>query len=158
VGAKLILELLAKHGCLDVAMESTGPYWYGIYDYLTEHGIRVTLVNPAHAKTHILNKTDKIDSNILATLHMINQLRPSYVPDHEIRRLRRLTRFRAWLMDMRTAIKNQTTATVSKYSSNMLSVFSDAFGVTGRTFLSMLSEGKGEDELLSQLSGLAEVL
>jgi transposase len=69
VGAKLILELLVKHNCKDVAMESTGPYWYGIYDYLTEHGIRVTLVNPAKAKTHLLNKTDKIDCNVLATLH-----------------------------------------------------------------------------------------
>jgi transposase len=154
VGAKLLLELLVKHNCMDVAMESTGPYWYGIYDYLTAHGIRVTLVNPAKAKTHILNKTDKIDCNVLATLHMINQLRASYVPDHDIRRLRRLTRLRAWLVDMKTAIKNQTTSTVSKYSSSVLSVFSDAFGVSGRKFLEMLAEGRGQDELIKELDGL----
>jgi transposase len=154
VGAKLILERLVKHGCMDVAMESTGPYWYGLYDYLTEHGIRVTLVNPAKAKTHILNKTDKIDCDILATLHMINQLKASYVPDHDVRRLRRLTRFRAWLIDMKTAIKNQTTSTVSKYSSSVLSVFSDAFGASGRRFLVMLAEGKSQDELVKELDGL----
>ncbi len=154
VGAKLLLELLVKHQCIDVAMESTGPYWYGIYDYLTEHGIRVALVNPAKAKTHILNKTDKIDCDVLATLHMINQLKMSYVPDHDIRRLRRLTRFRAWLVDMKTAIKNQTTSTVSKYSSSLLAVFSDAFGVSGRRFLDMLAEGRGEDELVKELDGL----
>ena len=57
-GAKFTLELLAKHGCLDVAMESTGPYWYGIFDYLTAHGVRAILVNPAKAKAHLLNKTD----------------------------------------------------------------------------------------------------
>src|SRR5437870_7601532 len=90
VGAKLILDLVVKHGCLDVAMESTGPYWYGLYDYLMEHGIRVTLVNPAKAKTHLLNKSDKLDSSVLATLHMINQLKASYVPDHNVRRLRTL--------------------------------------------------------------------
>ena len=154
VGGTLLLELLAKHRCLDVAMESTGPYWYGIYDYLTEHGIRVTLVNPAHAKTHILNKTDKIDCDILATLHMLHQLKASYVPDHEIRRLRRLTRLRAWLMDMKTAVKNQTTSTISKYSSSLMSVFSDAFGVSGKRFLKMLVEGKSEDELIAELDGL----
>lgn len=154
MGAKLVLELLSKHNCLDVAMESTGPYWYGIYDYLTEHGIRVTLVNPAKAKTHLLNKSDKLDCNVLATLHMINQLRASYVPDHDVRRLRRLTRFRAWLIDIKTAIKNQTTATVSKYSSSLMSVFSDAFGASGRTFLKMLTEGKSEVELISELDGL----
>ncbi len=154
VGATLVLDILATHNCMDVAMESTGPYWYGIYDYLTEHGIRVMLVNPAKAKTHLLNKTDKIDCDILATLHMINQLRPSYVPDHDVRRLRRLTRFRAWLMDMKTAVKNQTTATVSKYSSSLMSVFSDAFGVSGKRFLKMLSEGKNEGDLIAELDGL----
>jgi transposase len=154
VGASHLLELLVKHTCLDVAMESTGPYWYGIHDYLADHGIRVTLVNPAKAKAHLLNKSDKIDSDVLATLHMINQLKPSYVPDHEIRRLRRLVRFRAWLMDMKTAVKNQTTATVSKYSSSLMSVFSDAFGVSGKRFLKMLSEGKTEGELVTELDGL----
>jgi transposase len=157
VGAKLMLELLVKHGCIDVAMESTGPYWYGIYDYLTEHGISVTLVNPAKAKTHLLNKTDEIDCDVLATLHMINQLKASYVPDHDVRRLRRLTRFKAWLVDMKTAVKNQTTATVSKYSSNILSVFSDAFGVSGKRFLKMLAEGKSEDELIAELDGLKKL-
>jgi len=87
--------LLEKHDCVDVAMESTGPYWYGAYDLLAEHEVKVILVNPAKAKTHLLNKSDRIDCNILATLHMINQLKASYVPDHEVRRLRRLTRFRA---------------------------------------------------------------
>lgn len=154
VGAKLLLDLLVKHGCMDVAMESTGPYWYGLYDHLTEHGIRVTLVNPAKAKTHLLNKTDKIDCSVLATLHMINQLKASYVPDHDVRRLRRLTRFRASLIDMKTAIKNQTTATVSKYSTGVLSVFSDTFGASGRRFLKMLAEGKGQDELIEELDAL----
>ena len=153
VGAKLLLDLLVKHGCIDVAMESTGPYWYGLYDYLMEHGIRVTLVNPAKAKTHLLNKSDKLDCSVLATLHMINQLKPSYVPDHDVRRLRRLTRFRAWLTNMKTAIKNQTTSTVSKYSSSVLSVFSDNFGASGKRFLEMLAEGRGQDELIKELDG-----
>lgn len=153
-GVKLLLELLLKHGCIDVAMESTSSYWYGLYDYLTEHGIKVTLVNPSKAKTHLLNKSDKLDSNVLATLHMINQLKASYVPDHDIRRLRRLTRFRAWLTDMETAIKNSTTSAVSKYSSFLTSIFSDAFGVSGKRLLEMLAEGKSQDELISELNDL----
>jgi len=154
MGGKLMLEFLVKHGCFEVAMESTGPYWNGLYDYLTENGVRVTLVNPAKAKAHLLNKSDKLDCNVLATLHMINQLKASYVPDHNVRRLRRLTRFRPWLVDMKTAIKNQTAATVSKYSSSVLSVFSDAFGVSGRMFLEMLAESRSEEELIKELDGL----
>jgi hypothetical protein len=41
---------------------------------------------------------------------------------------------------MKTAIKNQVTSTVSKYNSNLLSAFTDAFGVSGRSFLKMLAE------------------
>jgi transposase len=96
----------------------------------------------------------KIDCSVLATLHMINQLKASYVPDHDVRRLRRLTRLRASLIDMKTAIKNQTTATVSKYSTGVLSVFGDAFGASGRRFLGMLADGRGQDELIEELGAL----
>jgi transposase len=81
-------------------------------------------------------------------------LKASYVPDYDVRRLRRLTRFRAWLIDMRTAVKNQVTSTVSKYNSNVLSVFTDAFGVSGRSFLKMLFETGGEEYLMKKLEGL----
>lgn len=153
-GAKLCLELLIKHGCLDVAMESTGPYWYGIYDYLTANGIHTILVNPSMAKTNVTNKSDKIDSASLATLHLLNQLKPSYVPDKDVRRLRRLTRFRASLVDMKTAIKNQTTACINSFSSEITSVYARPFGKSGRKLLSMLTEGdkkKDQDEFMKEL-------
>ncbi len=39
-GTKDVIALLADDhdGCFDVAMESTGPYWYGIYDQLRANG------------------------------------------------------------------------------------------------------------------------
>jgi transposase len=106
-GVKKIFELLDENKCRDVAIESTGPYWYGVYDYLTEHNVRVMLVNPAKAKSHLLNKSDRLDSASLATLLMINQLSPSFVPDKDLRKLRMLTRMRASLTEMKKAIKNQ---------------------------------------------------
>ncbi|MGC8558565.1 MAG: IS110 family transposase [Nitrososphaeria archaeon] len=148
-GVRKVLELLADNGCFDVAMESTGPYWYGVYDYLTEHNFRVMLVNPANAKSHIRNKSDKLDSASLAALLMLNQLQPSFVPDSGLRKLRRLTRMRAWLMDMKTAIKNQATAVVSTYSPELLSIFSDAFGKSGKALLARIAKGE-------QITGLSE--
>ena len=47
-GAKLCLKLLLDHSCTEVVMESTGPYWYGIYDYLSANGINMILINPSH--------------------------------------------------------------------------------------------------------------
>jgi len=153
-GAKLCFKLLVEYNCTEVAMESTGPYWYGIYDYLTAHGIHVILVNPSRAKSNLANKTDKIDSTQLAILHLLNQLKASYVPDQDIRRLRRLTRFRANLVDMKTAIKNQVTAAISTYSAGMTSIFSDTFGRAGKRFLNMLVQAKNQEELAQALDEL----
>jgi transposase len=80
---------------------------------------------------------------------MINQLRPSFVPDTDLRKLRRLTRMRTWLVDMKTAIKNQTTAVVSTYSPELLSIFSDAFGKSGKELLDKIASGE-------QITGLSE--
>jgi len=37
IGGKLTLEFFVKHGCFEVAMESTGPYW----ETVSEPGIRM---------------------------------------------------------------------------------------------------------------------
>ena len=148
-GVKKVFELLDENKCKNVAIESTGPYWYGVYDYLTEHGINVMLVNPAKAKSHILNKSDKLDSTSLAALLMINQLQPSFVPYKDLRKLRRLTRMRASLTEMKTAIKNQTTAVVSTYSPELLSLFFDAFGKSGKDLLNRIAKGE-------KITGLSE--
>jgi transposase len=156
-GAKLCLKLLLKHGCTDAVMESTGPYWYGTYDYLTANGVNAIVVNPSKAKTHLAaNKTDKLDSNHLAIMHLLNQFKDSksYVPDKDIRRLRRLTRFRANLVDMKTAIKNQTTASISTYSYGITSIFSDTFGKAGKRFLNVLVQAKDQEELAHELDNL----
>ncbi|MDG6934500.1 MAG: IS110 family transposase [Nitrososphaerota archaeon] len=156
-GAKLSLKLLLEHNCTEVAMESTGPYWYGIYDYLSANGINAILVNPSKAKSHLVaNKTDKLDSTRLATLHLLNQLKDnkSYVPDKDIRRLRRFARFRANLVDMKTAIKNSTSASISTYSYGMTSIFSDTFGRAGKRFLNVLVQAKDQEELAKELGKL----
>lgn len=91
-GAKLCLGLLLEHNCAEVAMESTGPYWYGIYDYLTVNQIHVIVVNPSKAKSHLVaNKSDKLDSTRLATLHLLNQLKDSasYVPGKDIKEVQK---------------------------------------------------------------------
>jgi transposase len=155
-GARLCLKLLLEHNCVDVVMESTGPYWYGIYDYLTANGINVTLINPSKAKTNLANKSDKLDSNHLAIMHLLNQFRDckSYVPDKDIRRLRRLTRFRANLVGMKTAVKNSTTASISTYSYGLTSIFRDTFGKAAKKFLNVLVQAKDQEELARELDKL----
>ena len=152
-GAQKCYELLANHKCKEVALESTGSYWQGLYDYLTMKGLEVTVVNPSKARSNVQNKTDRLDARALAILHLLGQLKASYIPTHDIRRLRRMTRFRAKLMDFRTAIKNSTNSSVASYSSGITNVFDDMFCKSGRKLLDLL--GKSEEEVIKELEQAA---
>ena len=50
MGATEFVSWLRSNGCSKVAMESTGPYWIGLYDVLKVSGIEVVVANPAYTK------------------------------------------------------------------------------------------------------------
>jgi transposase len=86
-----------------VTLESTSDYWRIWFVLLEAAGLTVQLVNARHAKNVPGRaKTDKKDAVWLAKLTERGLLRPSFVPPHEIRRLREFTRLRADLVHDRT--------------------------------------------------------
>lgn len=134
-GAQQLLLFLHRHKCPQIAMESTGPYWMGLYDYLAHHGVKVLLANPASLKAIVGKKTDRVDAMILAYLHMAGLVTPSYVPDKSYRQLRNLCRTREKMVRMRTQMKNSTTCQIHTFSSELTTVFSDIFGRSGMKML-----------------------
>jgi transposase len=92
-------DLLALSAWLDtlevsqVAMESTGVYWWPVYNLLAE-GRVIVLVNPRHIKAVPGRKTDVKDSEWLAYLLRHGLLTASSIPPQPIRALRELTRYR----------------------------------------------------------------
>ena len=98
-----------------IAMEA-GYCWQPLYDHLEETGYDVRLVHPLKVKAiaEAKVKTDKIDSETLAHLLRAGLLPESYVPPREIRELRDLVRRRAFLVGMRTKIKNRIHAELVK--------------------------------------------
>src|SRR6058998_2945089 len=52
-----------------VAVQATGVYWIPLYDILTEHGIRVVLVNAQHTKNVPGRKSDVQESQWLMKRH-----------------------------------------------------------------------------------------
>jgi transposase len=137
-GAQRLALFLHKHDCPEIAMESTGPYWMSIYDYLAQHGIKVLLANPANLKAIVGKKTDRIDAMVLAYLHLAGLVTPSYIPDKAYRRLRNLTRTREKIVAMKTAVKNATTNQIHTFSSEITSVFADTFSKSGMKMLRTL--------------------
>ena len=98
-----------------VVMES-GYCWQPIYDRLEEAGYDVRLAHPLKVKAiaEAKIKTDEIDSETLAHLLRADLLPESYVPPKEIRDLRELVKRRAFLVGMRTRLKNRIRAELAK--------------------------------------------
>jgi len=96
-----------------VAMEA-GYCWQPLYGWLEEAGHDVRLAHPKEVKALAKKKTDKTDSEALAHLLRADLLPESYVPPRDIRMLRDRVRRRAFLVGMRTKIKNRIHAELVK--------------------------------------------
>lgn len=98
-----------------VALEATRN-WYWVFDTIEPEVEGIALAHPAKtrliAETRI--KTDKVDSRIYAELDRINFLPTCYVPDSETRQRRELLRHRAFLIKIRSRLKNRIHATLDK--------------------------------------------
>jgi transposase len=166
-GAQELLLFLHRHQCPEIAMESTGPYWISIHDYLAQHGVKVLLANPASLKAIMGKKTDRVDAMVLAYLHLAGLVTPSYVPDKTYRQLRNLCRTREKLVTMRTMVKNATTSQIHTFSSEITNVFADTFGKSGMKILKTLLEqiehinnrhpDQGQEQAVAEILGEEEI-
>jgi len=128
--------------CMFVAMESTGIYWQPVYDELEtafDGQMVLLVVNARHIKNVPGRKTDKKDSEWIATLLRAGLLRGSFIPTLEIRELRDLTRYRVSLAQELTAQKNRVEKLLQGAGIKLSSFVSDVFGVSGRNMLGYIS-------------------
>ena len=134
-----------------VAMEA-GYCWQPIYDHLEEAGYDVRLAHPLKVKAiaEAKIKTDEIDSETLAHLLRADLLPESYVPPREIRDLRELVKRRAFLVGMRTRLKNRIHAELAKRD---IDPGSPLFTRRGRALLACLGV-----DAVSQLLPVMETL
>jgi transposase len=116
-----------------VAMEA-GYCWQPLYDRLEESGHHVKLAHPLKVKAiaEAKVKTDKIDSETLTHLLRADLLPESYVPPRDIRELREVVRRRAFLVGMRTMLKNRIHSEVAKRG---VSLGAPPFSKTGEEML-----------------------
>ena len=123
-------------------MESTGQYWRSVWNLLEGHFEKLLLVNPQHIKGLNGYKTDPKDAQWIAGLLEGNKLKGSWVPPREIRELRDLTRQRVHLLEDLNRVKNRIEQLCQAGNIKISSVASDLFGLSGRTMLQAIVEGK----------------
>lgn len=111
-----------------VALESTGVFWWPVFNLLDEDGHAVMLVNPQHIKAVPGRKTDVRDSKWLADLLRHGLLAPSFIPPAAIRELRELTRYRKALVRERTQEVNRLQKVLEAANIKLAAVATDILG------------------------------
>ncbi len=121
-------DWLLEHDCLDVCMESTGKYWVPVFNILERRGIRIIIANPKWVKAVKGNKDDTKDSKWIGDLFRIGLVKSSFIPDLNIRILRKFTRYRYKLTSMKSSEKNRFQNAFTVCNVALDSVVSDMFG------------------------------
>ena len=105
---------LQKQGVtvLHACMEATNIYWEGLADFLHDKGYTVSVVNPARIKGFAIsqlrrNKTDKLDSEVIADFCAKMNPKVWTPPSVEQRKLRSLVRHRDAVQKTMTQQKNR---------------------------------------------------
>lgn len=137
---------LESENCHHVAMESTGVYWFPVYDTLEtafDGDIEILVTNARHMRNVPGKKTDIKDSEWIATLLRAGLLRGSFIPVAEVRELRQLTRYRKNIVEDINTKKNRIEKTLQQAGFKLSTFLSDVFGVSGRNLLNVLvNKGK----------------
>jgi transposase len=135
-----------------VCLESSGIYWWPVFNILEEQGLPVTLVNPQRTQVRRGHKTDRGDAIWLADLLRHGLVQASFIPPAEIRALRELTRYRANMMRARAKEIQHLMKTLESANIKLDVVASDVLGVSGYQMLTALAGGEADPEVLAQLA------
>lgn len=142
---------LTEHEVTHIALESTGVYWFPVYNLLEDER-EVILVNPQHMKAVPGRKTDVKDSEWLADLLRHGLLKASFIPPRPIRELRELTRYRKRLVQDRAQQCNRLQKILESANIKLAAVATDILGVSGRQMLAALIEGNQSPREMAELA------
>ena len=112
IAEKLEAARIESDECL-VGMEATGHYWISLWEFLDANGYEVVVINPiqtdAFRKVDSLRKTktDAIDSVLIAEYLRFANPESSKMANPDVEQLRELARFRSFLVEQATQLKNK---------------------------------------------------
>lgn len=159
-GLNELRNWLESEKCIEIAMESTGVYWFPVYSVLEtafDGRVNITVTNPMHMKNVPGKKTDVNDAQWIASLLRAGLLKKSYIPPADIRELRDLTRYRRSILQDMTSQKNRIEKHLQQCGFKLSTFLSDIFGVSGMSIIKHLCRYGhiAPDEVLGHLYGTA---
>jgi transposase len=149
-----IKDWLLTHDIQYCLMESTGVYWIGLYNVLTEAGIQVVVANPLHIRQIPKRKTDRKDARWLCTLLLNGLARQSFVPDAIQQRLRDLCRNRLFYTQSQTKTTNRIVKILERANIKIRSVSSMIATKSTLEIIRLMAAGENDiEKLLTCLRG-----
>lgn len=139
-----------------IVMESTSHYHRLLWQFMSEAGYEVIVINPLQSggmkNIHVRKvKNDKIDAYKIATLYRLKMLRPSNMPIQAIGDLRALSRQHHDIKQDVTRYTNRLTALLDQAFPGYSSIFADTAGKSSLAVLEqyptprdILAAGEGE--------------
>jgi transposase len=136
-----------------ITLESTSDYWRIWHGVLEAAGLTVQLVNARSVKNVPGRaKTDKKDAVWLAKLTEKGLLQASFVPEHDIRRLRELTRLRADLVHDKSRYWARLEKLLERALIKISAVLSTLDTGTARAMIEALITGQRNPQALAELA------
>ena len=136
---------------ISFAMEATGHYWLNIYSFLMDFAKKIYVINPiqSEALRNLFiksNKSDIIDSFLIAEVIRINRFTSSAMADDNTMALKELTRFRTFQAGSIACLKTKAIKVLDVIFPEYNKAFSDTFG---NASMEILLNFPTPDQLLS---------
>jgi len=148
LGLQALKKWVINEGCDVVAFESTGIYWWPLYESLSD-SVTVEVANAYHIKHVPGKKTDTMDSLWIAQLALNRQISPSRILTGKERDFRSIVRYRESLVEQRTELKNQVHKILDSSNIHLSCVLTDIFGKSGVLILNAIAYGKSLKEIIN---------
>lgn len=149
-GLMALKNWIVTHNVQTVGCESTSDYWIQIYDLLSPI-CDVIVGNARDMKALSHKKTDKIDSEFIATITLKGMIHPSRIFPREHREFRSTIRLRHKLVQKRSSIKNEIHHILDSELFRLSSVLSDIFGKSGSLIMRGILNNIAIDDIVSLL-------
>jgi transposase len=146
-----LVTWLLDSGVESVVMQATGVYWFGLYQMLEDHGLKVVVTNARYTKMLPGRKSDVQECQWLQKLHTFGLLTPSFRPTEEFRVLRSYMRQRENLVTAAGICIQLMQKTLTEMNVQLTNVLSDISGKSGLAILRAVLQGQRDPYKLAEL-------
>src|SRR5690606_15952380 len=147
----LARDYLLIKGIKTVAMEATGIYWIILYEILESSGLDVWLVDGRQTKQVPGRKTDVKDCQWIQQLHSYGLLSRCFVPDEQVKEVRRYQRMREDHIRTVSMHINHMQKALTEMNIRLKEVINQIHGMSGLNVIKAILDGERDSQKLLKL-------